>query len=267
MNLERRPVCLTISGLDPSGGAGAIADIKTFSTFGCFAAAAISSLTFQNTTGIFGAIHQTAESIRGQIEPVLKDFEVAAVKTGMLPVKQVIEETANLVSEFGITCLVVDPVIRSTSGFDLIDEVALTSLVEKLFPLSLLVTPNLPEAERITKMQIRSEQEIETAARAIQALGARNVLIKGGHTENLVSSEPIARDFLFIGNEMRVFEAEYIQTSATHGTGCCLSAAITANLALGKDLAHAVDIAKRFVTEAIRTAPNLGHGNSPINIQ
>jgi hydroxymethylpyrimidine/phosphomethylpyrimidine kinase len=268
MNSKTPPVCLTIAGLDPSGGAGMIADIKTFSKFGCFAIAAISSLTFQNTTGVFGAIHQTAESIRGQVEPALKDFPVSAVKTGMLPSKEVIYETANLISEFKLENLVVDPIVRSTSGFDLIDEVALRSLIEMLFPLSYLVTPNLPEAERITGLKIRSEQDIENAARAMQSMGAKNVLIKGGHGENLepASSSLSAKDFLFIENELYVFEADYIDTSATHGTGCALSAAITANLALGKDLTEAVDIAKRFVTEAIRTAPGLGSGNSPINI-
>ncbi|MGH7784378.1 MAG: bifunctional hydroxymethylpyrimidine kinase/phosphomethylpyrimidine kinase, partial [Candidatus Binatia bacterium] len=206
MNFDKRPVCLTIAGLDPSGGAGIVADVKVFSKFDCFAVAAISAVTFQNTTGVFGAIHQTAESIRGQVEPVLKDFEVAALKTGMLPIRQVIRETAKLISEFGINNFVIDPVVRSTSGFDLIDEAALRSLIELLFPLSILVTPNLPEAERIAKMRIRSEQDIETAARVMQTMGAKNVLIKGGHPENLVPPHRVARDFLFLGSEQKVFE-------------------------------------------------------------
>ncbi|MEK7855586.1 MAG: hydroxymethylpyrimidine/phosphomethylpyrimidine kinase, partial [Acidobacteriota bacterium] len=145
---------MTIAGLDPSGGAGIIADIKAFSAFGCFATAAVSSLTFQNTTGVFGAVHQDASTIRGQIEAVMDDFDVAAVKTGMLPTREVIEETARIMSERGVKTLVVDPVVRSTSGYDLIDDAALRVLIEKLFPLSLVVTPNIQEAERISGISI-----------------------------------------------------------------------------------------------------------------
>ncbi len=279
-------VCLTIAGLDPSGGAGIIADIKTFSAFGCFATAAISSLTFQNTTGVFGAVHQTAESIRGQIEPIIEDYAIAATKTGMLPNREVIEETARLVKENGLKNFVVDPVVRSTSGFDLIDEAALEVLIERLFPLADLITPNLPEAERISRMTIENEDDIKKAAKLMQSFGAKNVLIKGGHLsisdlgfrisdlqEGLEIGEDrrpktedrTAKDYLFVGNELYIYEAEFIETTATHGTGCTLAAAITANLALGKTLSESVSAAKEFVTEAIRTAPNLGRGHSPIN--
>lgn len=255
-------VCLTIAGLDPSGGAGIIADIKTFSAFGCFAAAAVASLTFQNTTGVFGAVHQSAETLRGQVEAVARDLEVSALKTGMLPTREIISETARLVEEYGLKNFVVDPVVRSTSGFDLIDEEALRALIEKLFPLSDVITPNIPEAERITKTTIKDPVDVEKAARIMQSMGARNVLIKGGHLEALQ-----AKDFLFSGEKLYTFEAEFIRTTATHGTGCTLAAAITANLALGKELAEAVEIAKAFVTEAIRTAQDIGHGHSPINIK
>lgn len=276
-------IVLTIAGLDPSGGAGIIADIKTFARFGCFATAAVSSITFQNTTGVFGAVHQTGETIRGQVEPILRDYEVSAVKTGMLPTREVIEETARLISEAKQKNFVVDPVVRSTSGFDLIDDDALQALIELLFPLSDLVTPNIPEAERITKIKIGNEADIEKAARIIQSMGAKNVLIKGGHfpvaefgmrnadlsREKADLNERVNRnavDYMFIGSEITVFEDDFIDTTATHGTGCTLAAAITANLALGKSLKEAVKISKEFVTEAIRTAPNLGHGHSPINI-
>jgi hydroxymethylpyrimidine/phosphomethylpyrimidine kinase len=255
-------VCLTIAGLDPSGGAGIIADIKTFSAFGCFATAAVASLTFQNTTGVFGAVHQSAETLRGQVEPVLNDFDVSGVKTGMLPTREIIEETASLVSEFALKNFVVDPVVRSTSGFDLIDDAALKALIEKLFPLSDLITPNIPEAERISGMNIETEIDIAGAAARMRSMGARNILIKGGHLEGLR-----AKDFLYLGDELFTFEAEFIRTNATHGTGCTLAAAITANLALGKTLPEAVKISKDFVTRAIRTAPGLGQGHSPINIE
>ena len=273
MSAGKPPVCLTIAGLDPSGGAGIIADIKTFSRFGCFATAAISSITFQNTTGVFGSVHQTAASIRGQIQPVIDDFDIAAVKTGMLPTAEAIEEVAALIQQYQLKDLVVDPVVRSTSGFDLIGESALRSLIKTLFPLATLITPNLPEAERITGIAILSEEDIGAAARLMQSMGARNVLIKGGHALNQEGTElltdPVvgkAKDFLFIGDNVHIFEADLIQTTATHGTGCVLSAAITANLALGKDLIESVRVSKEFVTEAIRTAPDLGNGSSPINI-
>ncbi|HEX9960810.1 MAG TPA: hydroxymethylpyrimidine/phosphomethylpyrimidine kinase, partial [Pyrinomonadaceae bacterium] len=174
-------VALTIAGLDPSGGAGIIADIKTFSAFGCFATAAVASLTFQNTVGVFGAVNQTAESVRRQVEPVLQDFTVSALKTGMLPTREVIEEVARLVRENNLGNFVVDPVVRSTSGFDLIDDAALQALIEKLFPLSTVITPNIPEAERIARMKIETVEDIRRAAEIMRNLGAKAVLIKGGH--------------------------------------------------------------------------------------
>lgn len=260
-------VCLTIAGLDPSGGAGIITDIRTFSAFGCFPAAAVASLTFQNTTGVFGTVNQTAEAVRGQATPVFQDYEVSAVKTGMLPTREVIEEVLRLVEEFKVRHFVVDPVVRSTSGFDLIDDAALRSL-KKLFPLSSVITPNIPEAERLANIKIETAKDFETAAKIIQESGARNVLIKGGHffEKNNDSTERRARDYLFEDEKLTVFEDEFYETEATHGTGCTLAAAITANLALGKNLREAIQIAKNFVNEAIRTAPKLGHGHSPINV-
>ncbi len=262
---QKTKICLTIAGVDPSGGAGIIADIKTFTAFGCFGAAAIASLTFQNTQGVFGVANQTAETVRRQVEPILDDFEISAVKTGMLPTREVIEEVARIVRENNLKNFVVDPVVRSTSGFDLIDDAALRVLVEQLFPLSDVITPNLPEAERISRMKIENEKDIEKAARIMQDQGARNVLIKGGHFIKAKGKRQKAKDFLFIGADLHIFEAEFIETNATHGTGCTLASAIAANLALGKTLTEAVEIAKKFVTEAIRTAPNIGKGNSPIN--
>ena len=257
------PICLTVAGLDPSGGAGIIADIKTFTSFGCFATAAVASLTFQNTTGVFGAVHQTRETIRGQVEPILQDFKVSSVKTGMLPTREVIEETARLIREGAIENVVVDPVVRSTSGFDLIDDAALQALVELLFPLATVITPNIPEAERIAAIDIRNESDISRAAGIMQSLGAKNVLIKGGH---LQSKEGIATDYLFVGKDLIKYDAAYIDTDATHGTGCTLAAAIAANLALGRDLCESVRIGKSFVNEAIKKAPGIGRGHSPINV-
>lgn len=265
MTERSKPVCLTIAGLDPSGGAGIIADIKTFSAFGCFAAAAVASVTFQNTTGVFGAVHLSADDVRRQVEPVFDDFHIAAVKTGMLPTREIIETVAAIISERKVEYFVVDPVVRSTSGFDLIDDAALESLISNLFPLATVVTPNLPEAERIAAIEIRTDADINAAAEKMAEFGANGVLIKGGHAIDEVSGTR-AIDHLFTADRVETFEADLIRTTATHGTGCTLAAAITANLALGNELSEAVRISKQFVTNAIRTAPNLGHGNSPINI-
>jgi hydroxymethylpyrimidine/phosphomethylpyrimidine kinase len=254
-------VCLTIAGLDPSGGAGIIADIKTFSAFGSFAAAAVTSVTYQNTVGVYGASHQTAETVVQQLNAIFEDLEVSAVKTGMLPTDDVIRSTAEILKINSVKHLVVDPVVSSTSGFDLIDDGALQALVEELFPLASLVTPNIPEAERITKMRIANNDDIARTAAVMRSMGAKNVLIKGGHFE----ADKYSSDHLFVGNEVEIYRVERIMTNATHGTGCTLSSAIAANLALGHDLKESVGLAKRFVTEAIRTAPNIGHGNSPIN--
>ncbi len=286
MNQETKTrVALSIAGLDPSGGAGIIADLKTFAAFGVYGAAVLTSVTFQNTQGVFGAEPQTAESVRGQVAPIYDDFAVDAVKTGMLPTRTVIDEVAAMSREFRFANLVVDPVVRSTSGFDLIDDDALRSLVERLFPLAAIVTPNAAETERITGIGLRRYEDIVRAAERISALGARAVLIKGGHLRvsdlgfgiaDLQPGEGFADsgwgkfsrpavDFLFVdGNEHR-FVGEYIETTSTHGTGCTLAAAIAAGLALGDPLITAVDRAKRYVNAAIRTAPKIGKGNSPIN--
>ncbi|MBA2503087.1 MAG: bifunctional hydroxymethylpyrimidine kinase/phosphomethylpyrimidine kinase, partial [Pyrinomonadaceae bacterium] len=146
MNKENEPlVLLTIAGFDPSGGAGVVADVKTFTAFDCFATAAVTSLTFQNTTGVFGAAHQTADAVRAQVLPVVEDFTVAGVKTGMLPTEEIIAEVARLFRETNLPAPVVDPVVRSTSGYDLIGDAALQTLIAELMPLARVVTPNIPE--------------------------------------------------------------------------------------------------------------------------
>ncbi len=266
MNIEPTtapPVCLTIAGVDPSGGAGIIADIKTFFAFGCYPAAAIASITYQNTQRVFGATHQSAEELRKQVEPIVDDLEVAAVKTGMLPTAEIIEETARLIRVHSLKNIVVDPVVRSTSGFDLIDGAALKRLIEMLFPLADIVTPNIQEAERISGVAIEDETDIAAAAAIMSEMGARAVLIKGGHLRQ--GGEAV--DHLFIGGEHHRVAGPFFETTSTHGTGCTLAAAIAANLALGESLTDAVRIAKDFVNEAIRAAPKIGKGNSPINIR
>jgi hydroxymethylpyrimidine/phosphomethylpyrimidine kinase len=265
MDKASQPICLTIAGLDPSGGAGIAADIKTFRAFGCFPTAVVSSITFQNTTAVFGAEHQTSECVRSQLLPVLEDYAISAVKTGMLPSREVIEEVGNILYSSGIETIVVDPVVRSTSGFDLIDDAALRSMIDVLFPIATLITPNIPEAERIAGFKINSTADIRRAAEAMHALGAKNVLIKGGHFAADCDLGK-AVDHLFELGSVTAFEGEFIATTATHGTGCSLAAAITANLAKHRTLPDSITLAKDFVTNAIRTAPMIGKGHSPINI-
>ncbi len=256
-----RPVVLTIAGLDPSGGAGIVADIKTIYALGCFPAAALTSITFQNTTGVFGAEHQTAETLRAQVEPVIRDLNVAAAKTGMLPTAEIVAEVARLFSEQPLPAPVVDPVMVSTSGHDLIGDEAFQILKTRLLPLARIVTPNIPEAERLAGFSIQSEAEMRRAAEAIRSLGARAVLVKGGHR----AIQQQAIDVL-LDEDGRFVELreEYLDVGEIHGSGCTLSAAIAAGLGTGMSLEDAIRAAKNYVTAAIKSAPRLGHGARPL---
>jgi hydroxymethylpyrimidine/phosphomethylpyrimidine kinase len=247
--MEERKVCLSVAGLDPSGGAGIIADVRTFTAFGCGAAATVTSITFQNSTGVSGAIHQTAGSIRGQLEAIFAEYEIAAAKIGMLPTAEIAHETAKILRAKRVRNIVVDPVIHSTSGFSLIEETAISAIVGEIFPISTLVTPNIPEAEIITGLEIRNRDDIADAARRINSFGSGNVLIKGGHFE---ADAMTASDFLFVDGDTTIFDADRLQGAGMRGTGCMLSSAIAANLALGRELPDAVRIAKDFVFDAIR---------------
>jgi hydroxymethylpyrimidine kinase/phosphomethylpyrimidine kinase len=260
-NISEPPVALTIAGVDPSGGAGVLADVRTFVNFGCFPTAVITSLTFQNTTGVSGALHQTADTVRGQALPLVRDFKISGAKTGMLPTSEVIAEVARLFRNESLPKPVVDPVMQATSGDSLIDDAAVSTLVTQLFPLARLVTPNIPEAERLTGLEIRDQEGMTAAAKAIRALGAAAVLIKGGH---LAQSSPEAIDVFVDGDEVIVFREPMLPVSQIHGSGCTLSAAIAAGLATGSDLREAVAKAKTYITSLIRCAPRLGHGATPL---
>lgn len=283
------PVALTIAGIDPSGGAGIIADIRTFAAFGCFATAAVTSLTFQNTTGVFGALHQTPETVRAQVTPIVDDFKVSCAKTGMLPTREVIAEVARLFRELPLPAPVVDPVMRATSGDDLINDDAVSVMVADLFPLARVVTPNIPEAERLTGLTITDQSGMLQAARIIRQMGARAVLVKGGHLAGrrkadggrqtaggsrpetaindthegpAVSAQAI--DVLDNEGRVTVLRDELISGGEVHGSGCTLSAAIAACLGNGQNLEEAIQSAKNFVTEAIRRSPSLGRGARPL---
>jgi hydroxymethylpyrimidine/phosphomethylpyrimidine kinase len=257
-----RPVVLTIAGLDPSGGAGIVADIKTIYALGCFPAAALTSITYQNTTGVFGAEHQNAETLRAQVEPVIRDLDIAAAKTGMLPTAEIVAEVARLFSEEHLPAPVVDPVMVSTSGHDLIGDEAFQILKTRLLRVARIVTPNIPEAERLAGFAIETEDDMRRAAEAIKSLGAQAVLVKGGH-------RPIAHQSvdILLDEEFTEFLEPYIDVGEIHGSGCTLAAAIASCLGKGMTLEESVAAAKTYVTERIRalqSAPRIGHGARPL---
>jgi len=264
---EVRPVVLTIAGIDPSGGAGVLADVRTIAAFGCFPAAAITSLTFQNTTGVFGSVHQTAEVVLSQIQPIIDDSPIACVKTGMLPTAEIVEAVVNLCEQGKLPAPVVDPVMLSTSGHDLIDEQAFGLLKNRLLKHARVITPNIPEAERFVGFEIRTEEDMRRAAETIQSWGVRAILIKGGHqpTRNETNGANEAIDLLLAEDGyVRTYRSEYFSVGEIHGSGCTLSAAIAACLGKGLDLRDSVSEAKAFVTEAIRTSQPIGRGARPL---
>lgn len=259
---DLKPVVLSIAGLDPSGGAGIVADIKTIAAFGCFPAAAVTSITFQNTRGVFGAEHQSAATLRAQVGPIVRDLRVAAAKTGMLPTAEIVAEVVRLFSQENLPAPVIDPVVVATSGDVLIDEEAFQILKTKLFPLARLVTPNIPEAERLAGFPIETEDDMRRAAIAIRATGARAVLVKGGHRP-VQAGEAVDLLFDDDGN-FTEFRGEYLAVGEVHGSGCTLSAAIAACLGKGMTLKNAVGTAKEYVANAISLSQRLGHGARPL---
>ncbi len=252
------PIALTIAGSDPSGGAGIQADLKTFHQFGLYGEAVITLLTVQNTLRVDRVEIQDPGLVREQLAAVLEDLPPAAAKTGALGNRAVVEAVAGAASSFRFP-LVVDPVMISKHGAPLMGEPARQAMRESLLPRAALVTPNLAEAEALACMEIRSVEAMREAAARIARSGCEAVLVKGGHLEGA------AVDVLYSNHSWSEFRADRLETPHTHGTGCTYSAAITAGLALGLPLYDAVERAKRFITEAIKTNPGLGHGLGPVN--
>jgi hydroxymethylpyrimidine/phosphomethylpyrimidine kinase len=253
-----RPVALTIAGSDPSGGAGLQADLKTFHQFGVYGEAAVTLITVQNTLRVERVECLDAELVRQQIQAVVEDIRPGAAKTGALGNAAIVETVAELAGEFGFP-LVVDPVMISKHGAPLMAEDARRVLRERLLPRAFLLTPNLAEAEALAGFEIHGVEDMRRAAARIAEMGARAVLVKGGHLAGA------AIDVLLADGEWFEFSAPRLETRHTHGTGCTYSAAITAELAKGTALVEAVRRAKHFITEAIRTNPGLGSGAGPVN--
>jgi len=254
------PVVMAVGGFDPSAGAGVLADIKTIAAMGCYGVAAVTSLTVQNTVGVYGAYHQTAETVGSQMQVLLDDFDIPAVKTGMLPSIEIISEVARRLQAAIPRAIVVDPVFRSSTGFDLATS-GLQAMVDYLFPLATLVTPNIAEAQLITGIAINDPEAMRRSAMRILELGPAAVLLKGGD----LKLPGIALDVLVDRNGLVEIAGPRLESRNTHGTGCTLASAIAAQLARASDLEKAVRTAKSYVAEAIRTAPGLGKGSGPLN--
>jgi hydroxymethylpyrimidine kinase/phosphomethylpyrimidine kinase len=250
---------LAIGGFDPSAGAGVLADIKTIRAFGCYGLAVVTSLTFQNTLGVAGASNQSRETVASQLAGLLADFQIDSVKTGMLPTRSVIEEVAEVIAANPIAHVVVDPVFESTSGFKLVDDAAVAALVELLFPLASVITPNTVEAERLTGIAVKCSQDKERAAQSLLALGPRAVIVKGGHEGGVTCA-----DLLLDREGVAVFTARRLESSHTHGTGCTFASALACLLGRGNSLRDAIPIAKQYLADAILAAPRVGHGSGPV---
>ncbi|HKV37641.1 MAG TPA: bifunctional hydroxymethylpyrimidine kinase/phosphomethylpyrimidine kinase [Blastocatellia bacterium] len=252
---------MSIAGFDPSGGAGILADIKTIASFGCHGVGVLTSTTFQNTEGISGAVHQSPEAVSEQMRVLWDDFDISALKTGMLPSPEIVKAIVAFLEPRKLPWLVVDPVLKSTSGFNLSED-SIGPQVSTLFPLASIVTPNAVEAGRIAGIEVKDRLSMERAAVKILRTGARSVLVKGGDLDGAVSV-----DVLVDSEGTTEYEGERIHSTSTHGTGCVLSSAIACLLAQGRSVRDSVRLAKSYVAEAIRTAQPLGRGNGPLNLE
>ncbi len=250
---------LTIAGSDSSGGAGIQADIKTMTANGVYAMSAITALTAQNTTGVYGIMEVTPEFLANQLDCIFTDIRPDAVKTGMVSSSALIEVIAQKLTQYKAENLVIDPVMVATSGAKLISDEAIETLKSKLLGLATLITPNIPEAQVLSGMDIRTAEDMERAAKAIYEAYGCAVLCKGGHQLN------DANDLLYSKEGARWYQGRRIANPNTHGTGCTLSSAIASNLAKGCSLDEAVERAKAYISGALAAMLDLGKGSGPMN--
>ncbi|OGQ52820.1 MAG: bifunctional hydroxymethylpyrimidine kinase/phosphomethylpyrimidine kinase [Deltaproteobacteria bacterium RIFCSPLOWO2_02_56_12] len=257
----RKPIykALTIAGSDSGAGAGIQADLKTFAAFGVYGTSVITAITAQNTVGVTKILELPADLVAAQLDAVVEDIGAQALKTGMLANSAIIEIVAEKIREHRLHNLVVDPVMVAKGGDLLLRPEAIEALRSRLIPLAVIVTPNLPEAEQLTGIPGSRLQDIKESARRIIAMGARSVVIKGGHRKGP------ATDIFYDGKKFRELSAPRVRTPNTHGTGCTFSAAIAAGLAKGEKLENAVVQAKRYITQAIRKGFPIGSGHSPVH--
>ena len=258
-SVRRIPRAMTVAGSDSGGGAGIQADLKTFAALGVYGTSALTAITAQNTVGVTAVHEIPTDIIAAQIEAVLSDIGADAVKTGMLASSDIVATVAAELRRHGVQRLVVDPVMVAKSGDTLLREDAVEALRTQLIPMALVVTPNIPEAETLTGLSINSDGDVREAARRIIDMGARGVVVKGGHREGP------ATDLYYDGRDFQEFTAPRINTQNTHGTGCTFASAVAAGLAKGNNPVAAVAQAKAYVTEAIRASFPIGQGHGPLN--
>lgn len=257
--MARIPRALTIAGSDSGGGAGIQADLKTFAALGVYGMSAITALTAQNTLGVRGVVEIDPDFVSSQVRAVVEDIGVDAVKTGMLANAAIIRQVAEDVRDLSIGNLIVDPVMVAKSGDALLRQDAVQSLIEELFPLALVVTPNLHEASALVGWDVKDVEGMREAARRIKAMGPRFVVVKGGH----LLGNPM--DLLYDGEKYREYANERCQSQHTHGTGCTFASAIAAEIAKGNDVEAAVAGAKAYITGAIRRGLAIGKGHGPVH--
>lgn len=250
---------LTIAGSDSSGGAGIQADIKTISANGVYAMSVITAITAQNTMGVNHIQVLDDITVKKQIEAIFEDIKVDSIKIGMVANETIINTIYETLAQYNLPQIVLDPVMIATSGSSLLSESSVDVLVEKIFPISTLITPNIQEAEKLANMNIECEESMRVACKKIIKLGCKNVLLKGGHLKD------IATDVLYSNGEYYTFKQKKINNPNTHGTGCTLSSAIAANLSKGDSLFKAVEKAKNYVTKAITYGFKIGNGSGPTN--
>ena len=253
------PVALTIAGSDSGGGAGIQADLKTFSANGVYGMSAVTSVTAQNTVGVQAVHNLPPEAVAAQIDSVLTDIGAQAIKTGMLANAEIIAAVAEALRGYPDLPLVVDPVMIAKSGDALLESDAVSTLIERLIPLATVITPNLDEARALTGIEASDVDGMRTIARRLFEMGPRHVVVKGGHLKGS------AIDVLYDGADFQCFEAERVDTTSTHGTGCTFASAITAGLAKGAGVADAVAAAKAYLTGALRHAAPMGRGHGPVH--
>ncbi|MGF1489630.1 MAG: bifunctional hydroxymethylpyrimidine kinase/phosphomethylpyrimidine kinase [Prochloraceae cyanobacterium] len=253
-------IAMTIAGSDSGGGAGIQADLRTFAFHCVHGTSAITCVTAQNTVGVDRVVPIAPEAVVAQIEAVAEDISIGATKTGMLFDREIILAVARSIQKLNLKPLVVDPVMVSRAGATLLDDRAITSLQKDLIPLATIVTPNLYEAQILSNLSIKNLEDMQAAAKKIYQQGAAAVLIKGG----AMLDDLRGVDVFFDGGDFTVLCTETVDTVHTHGTGCSLSAAIAANLSLGKDLLRSVEAAKNYVTTALKYSLNIGRGTGPI---
>ena len=252
------PILLTIGGFDPSCGAGIAADLKTFAAYGCYGVAAITSLTVQNTQGV-EAVHNTPSAeLRAQLDVLAKDCEIAAVKIGMLGNRGNAVAVGEFLDAHKFALVVHDPVMKSSSGAELLDAGGVKYIATELLKKANVITPNVPEAEVLTGLEIKDLAAMEAASRKLVEMGAHSVIVKGGHMERAV-------DVVFDGNEIVQLGGDKVKTEHTHGTGCTFASALLAQLAAGRSLIEAATLAKAYVTKAIEKGYPIGKGLVPLD--